>query len=59
MAALPGTQLLEYDPTGTAVYEELFTEPLVIEKGMVRAPTAPGLGVRLTEALTQKYAASS
>ena len=59
MAALPRTQLLEYDPTGTAIYEELFTEPLAVEKGTVRVPTAPGLGVRLTEALIQKYAASS
>jgi L-alanine-DL-glutamate epimerase-like enolase superfamily enzyme len=59
MAALPKTQLLEYDPTGTAVYEELFTEPLAVEKGTVQVPTGPGLGVRLTEALVQKYAASS
>jgi L-alanine-DL-glutamate epimerase-like enolase superfamily enzyme len=51
MAALPQTEWLEFDPTGTAVYEELFVEPLVLERGRVRVPTAPGLGVRLTEAL--------
>ena len=45
MAALPQTQLLEFDPTGTAIYEELFTEALVVEKGSVQVPTAPGLGV--------------
>ena len=56
MAALPGAQLLEFDPTGTAVCEELFTEPLVVERGSVRVPTAPGLGVRLTEALVNQYA---
>jgi D-galactarolactone cycloisomerase len=59
MAALPQTQLLEFDPTGTAVYEELFTEPLAVERGSVRVPTGPGLGVRLTEALARKYAAPS
>jgi L-alanine-DL-glutamate epimerase-like enolase superfamily enzyme len=49
MAALPETEWLEFDPTGTAIYEELFVEPLVVERGRVRVPTAPGLGVRLTE----------
>jgi D-galactarolactone cycloisomerase len=57
LAALPQTQLLEFDPTGTAVYEELFTEPLAVEKGAVRVPTGPGLGVGLTEALVGKYPA--
>ena len=49
MAALPETEWLEFDPTGTAVYEELFVEPLVVERGRVRVPESPGLGVRLTE----------
>jgi L-alanine-DL-glutamate epimerase-like enolase superfamily enzyme len=51
MAALPDTEWLEFDPTGTAVYEELFVEPLVVERGRVRAPQTPGLGVRLTQAV--------
>jgi L-alanine-DL-glutamate epimerase-like enolase superfamily enzyme len=59
MAALPATRLLEFDPTGTAVYEELFAEPLAVERGSVRVPTGPGLGVRLTEALVGRYAARS
>jgi D-galactarolactone cycloisomerase len=49
MAALPETEWLEFDPTGTAIYEELFVEPLVVERGRVRVPRSPGLGVRLTE----------
>jgi L-alanine-DL-glutamate epimerase-like enolase superfamily enzyme len=49
MAALPETEWLEFDPTGTAIYEELFVEPLVVERGRVRVPESPGLGVRLTE----------
>jgi L-alanine-DL-glutamate epimerase-like enolase superfamily enzyme len=48
MAALPETEWLEFDPTGTAIYEELFVEPLVVERGRVRVPQWPGLGVRLT-----------
>lgn len=56
MAALPETQLLEFDPTGTAIYEELFTQPLVVEKGKVRVPDGPGLGVRLTDSVVGKYA---
>jgi L-alanine-DL-glutamate epimerase-like enolase superfamily enzyme len=51
MAALPETEWLEIDPTGTAIYEELFIEPLVVERGRVRVPESPGLGVRLTEAV--------
>jgi L-alanine-DL-glutamate epimerase-like enolase superfamily enzyme len=49
MAALPETQWLEFDPTGTAIYEELFAEPLAVERGRVRVPAGPGLGVRLGE----------
>jgi L-alanine-DL-glutamate epimerase-like enolase superfamily enzyme len=58
MAALPETQLLEYDPTGTAVYEELFIEPLEVEGGFVHVPRGPGLGVRLTEEVVRKYAST-
>jgi D-galactarolactone cycloisomerase len=47
MASLPESEWLEFDPTGTAIYEELFIEPLQVERGRVRVPTAPGLGVRL------------
>jgi D-galactarolactone cycloisomerase len=49
MAALPQTEWLEFDPTGTAIYEELFVEPLAVEHGRVRVPNTAGLGVRLSE----------
>lgn len=55
MAAMPDTQLLEFDPTGTAIYEELFIEPLLVKDGRVRIPTTPGLGVRLTDEIVAKY----
>jgi L-alanine-DL-glutamate epimerase-like enolase superfamily enzyme len=56
MSALPETQLLEFDPTGTAIYEELLTDSLVIEQGFVQVPHGPGLGVRLTEEVIRAYA---
>ena len=55
MAAVPETQLLEFDPTGTAIYEELFVEPLNVKDGHVQVPTGPGLGVRLTDAIADKW----
>jgi L-alanine-DL-glutamate epimerase-like enolase superfamily enzyme len=55
MAALPETQWLEFDPTGTAIYEELFVEPLAVEGGRVRVPTTPGLGVRLTQEVIDSF----
>ncbi len=55
MAALPDTQLLEFDPTGTAIYEELFIDPLVVESGFVHVPDRPGLGVRLTDEIMNRW----
>lgn len=56
MAATPSMEWLEFDPTRTAVYEELFIEPLEVKDGFVRVPSAPGLGVRLTDEILKKYA---
>jgi D-galactarolactone cycloisomerase len=55
MAAFPQTRLLEYDTTRTSIYEEMFIEPLAIKDGQVRVPTAPGIGVALTEEIIAKY----
>ena len=52
MAALPGTQLLEFDPSGTSLHNEVFVDPLIVEDGEVVVPTAPGLGVQLPQELT-------
>jgi D-galactarolactone cycloisomerase len=49
MAALPDTQLLELDVTGTAIYDELFVEPLERHGALVRVPPGPGLGVTFDE----------
>jgi D-galactarolactone cycloisomerase len=55
MAAVPQTQLLEFDTSGTSIYEEMFVEPLECKDGRVRVPTAPGLGVALTDEIIAKY----
>jgi L-alanine-DL-glutamate epimerase-like enolase superfamily enzyme len=40
---------------GNPLESELFAEPLVIRSGSVQPPTAPGLGVRLTAEVRDKY----
>jgi L-alanine-DL-glutamate epimerase-like enolase superfamily enzyme len=55
MAALPQTQFLEYDASRTAICEEMFVEPLLVMDGRIRVPTAPGLGVALTDEIIAKY----
>ncbi len=55
MAAVPEIQLLEYDPTGTSIYEELFVRPPEVVNGQVQIPDSPGLGVQLTEQVLSKY----
>ncbi|MEM7251269.1 MAG: mandelate racemase/muconate lactonizing enzyme family protein [Pseudomonadota bacterium] len=55
MAAMPATDLLEFDPTGTAIYDELFVDGLHVENGEVLVPTGPGLGVELTDAVIERY----
>ena len=44
-----------HQTSGTSIYEEMFVEPLAVKDGRVRVPTAPGLGVALTEEIIAKY----
>jgi len=57
MASTPNTKLLEYDPTGDLVYEELLAEPLEWDGAWVRVPEGPGLGVVLRDEVREKYGA--
>jgi L-alanine-DL-glutamate epimerase-like enolase superfamily enzyme len=52
----PRAQYLEYPTHGLPLVEELAAEPFKIVDGKISAPTAPGLGVALTEELLAKYA---
>ena len=55
MASLTNAHLLEIDTSDNAVYQELLIEPLQIEKGFVRVPQFPGLGVKLDNEVLKKY----
>ena len=55
MASVPNAHLLEIDTSDNAVYQELLIEPLQIEKGFVKVPEFPGLGVKLDEKVLKKY----
>ena len=53
--ATPNCAWIEYPVLGNPLESELFVEPLVIREGYVQPPTAPGLGIRLTADLREKY----
>jgi D-galactarolactone cycloisomerase len=55
MAASPETQLLEFDPTGSSLYEELLVEPPELRAGKLRVPDGVGLGVDLRESILNRY----
>ncbi|MCL5109284.1 MAG: mandelate racemase/muconate lactonizing enzyme family protein [Chloroflexi bacterium] len=56
VASLPNGQLLEFDRNPNPLRDELFEEPLTLDnRGLVRLPQRPGLGVRLNEATVAKY----
>ncbi len=55
MASTPNTKLLELDPTGDSVYEELLVDPLERDGAWVGIPEAPGLGVVLRDEVREKY----
>ncbi len=54
--AEPGVELFEYCTLPNPLRDALLTEPVGFENGMLRAPTAPGLGVALTEELEREFA---
>ena len=58
MASTPNTTLLEFDTSENAIYQELLTDPLVLNDGCVMVPSSPGLGVHLPKQVIDKYAVS-
>jgi L-alanine-DL-glutamate epimerase-like enolase superfamily enzyme len=40
---------------GNPLESEMFAEPLAIREGHVQLPAAPGLGIRLSPELREKY----
>jgi L-alanine-DL-glutamate epimerase-like enolase superfamily enzyme len=54
--ATPNCRILEYPTWGYPLRDELFAEPLRLDDGYLYPPQAPGLGVRLTDEIREKYA---
>ena len=52
----PAVMIQEYPTWGYPLRDALMAEPLRIEDGHLLAPTAPGLGVELTDAHLADYA---
>lgn len=53
--AEPGVTLFEYCRLPNPLRDALLVEPVVLEDGMLHAPTAPGLGIALTPELESRY----
>jgi L-alanine-DL-glutamate epimerase-like enolase superfamily enzyme len=53
--ATPNCVWVEHPVLGNPLESEPFVEPLIVRDGLVRPPTAPGLGVRLASDLGEKY----
>ncbi|UCF95871.1 MAG: mandelate racemase/muconate lactonizing enzyme family protein [Spirochaetaceae bacterium] len=47
--------ILEYDRTVNPLRDELLLEPIQIDKGYVRLPEAPGLGIKKIEEFGQRF----
>lgn len=54
IAALPNGLTVEVDQTGNPFIEELLTEPLRIQDGLLHLPDAPGLGIELNPATVER-----
>jgi L-alanine-DL-glutamate epimerase-like enolase superfamily enzyme len=53
--AMPNCIWVEHPVLGNPLESESLVEPLVIRDGYVQPPTAPGLGIRLTGELRERY----
>lgn len=53
---LPNCKVLEYPTWGYPLRDALFSEPLRIEQGDLLPPSAPGLGVELSDEVREEYA---
>jgi D-galactarolactone cycloisomerase len=54
VAAIPHGVTVEVDQTGNPSIDELLSEPLQIEDGLLLLPDAPGLGIELNEATVHR-----
>lgn len=55
LASIPGKALLEFDQSDNPIREHLLEEPFRVDKGYVRVPTEPGLGIKINEEMLEKF----
>ncbi len=56
LSAIPNALICEYQQIANPLREELLLEPLTLdENGALKVPTAPGLGIELTQATIDRY----
>ena len=55
VAAIPNRLMLELNQTFNPFKEEIFEEPLIVERGYLTVPNRPGLGVKLRAGLEAKF----
>jgi L-alanine-DL-glutamate epimerase-like enolase superfamily enzyme len=56
IGSLDNALYVEYDAYDSPIRDELFLEPIKAEKGMVKMPERPGLGLELNRKALAKYA---
>ena len=55
VAAVENGVTVEMDRTGNPVIDELLVEPLKVKNGMLQLSNAPGLGIRLSQKVVDRY----
>jgi len=53
--ACGNTAVLEIAPNYAGLHSEVMCEPLVLKDGYILAPKVPGLGIKLTDVVKNKY----
>ncbi len=55
VAATPNALTVEVDRTGNPFIDDLLTEPLRVDEGMIPVPDGPGLGIELNEEVVGRF----
>jgi L-alanine-DL-glutamate epimerase-like enolase superfamily enzyme len=55
ICSLPNSPMIEYDPYDTPIRREIVTEQIRVERGLVKVPNKPGLGLELKAEGLDRY----
>lgn len=58
LAAIPNAIILEYRVEPSDIARNLARQPVRIDEGIARIPTAPGLGIEIDETIVERYSRS-